>query len=152
MIFFQACVETMKFWKILSNLIEQTLPDWQDKFLSYKDLKKQLKLICPNNNDNKDKDSDFPSTKRPKLEDDVDVTKEVNEFLKLLELEIDKFNSFFVEKEEEYVIKLKVIYFFFNLLDKPCLNMITNIEGIEFCIFIFVRFFFGLKLCFMARL
>ncbi|KAI9106713.1 hypothetical protein K1719_022241 [Acacia pycnantha] len=63
----------MKFWKILSNLIEQTLPNWPDKFLSYKDLKKQLKLICP-------KDGD---------------------------VEIDKFNSFFVEKEEEYVIKLK---------------------------------------------
>ncbi|KAK4277165.1 hypothetical protein QN277_015204 [Acacia crassicarpa] len=91
----------MKFWKILSNLIEQTLPDWRDKFLSYKDLKKQLKLICP-------KDADVPSsTKRPKLDGEVELTKEVNDFLKLLEVEIDKFNSFFVEKEEEYVIKLK---------------------------------------------
>ncbi|XP_028779306.1 SPX domain-containing protein 1 [Neltuma alba] len=90
----------MKFWKILSSLIEQTLPDWQDKFLSYKDLKKQLKLICP-------KDGDVPSTKRPKLDGEAELTKEVNDFLKLLEVEIDKFNSFFVEKEEEYVIKLK---------------------------------------------
>ncbi|KAK4277207.1 hypothetical protein QN277_015233 [Acacia crassicarpa] len=91
----------MKFWKILSNMIEQTLPNWRDKFLSYKDLKKQLKLICP-------KDGDVPSsTKRPKLDGEAQLPKEVNDFLKLLEVEIDKFNSFFVEKEEEYVIKLK---------------------------------------------
>ncbi|ESR63680.1 SPX domain-containing protein 1 [Citrus sinensis] len=37
----------MKFWKSLSILIEETLPEWRDKFLSYKDLKKQLKLIYP---------------------------------------------------------------------------------------------------------
>ncbi|GAU15099.1 hypothetical protein TSUD_08370 [Trifolium subterraneum] len=95
----------MKFWKILNNQIEQTLPDWRDKFLSYKDLKKQLKLIDP-------KDSSS-SSKRRRLDDDGatnadgEVTKEVNDFLKLLEDEIEKFNGFFVEKEEEYVIKWK---------------------------------------------
>lgn len=36
-----------------------------------------------------------------------DVTKEVTDFVRLLEDEIEKFNIFFVEKEEEYVIKLK---------------------------------------------
>ncbi|KAE9589000.1 hypothetical protein Lal_00012705 [Lupinus albus] len=78
----------MKFWKILSNQIEQTLPEWRDKFLSYKDLKKQLKLIDPKHSS-------------------LQLSKEVKDFLKLLELEIDKFNSFFVDKEEEYIIKLK---------------------------------------------
>ncbi|KAK7260886.1 hypothetical protein RIF29_27185 [Crotalaria pallida] len=90
----------MKFWKILSNQIEQTLPDWRDKFLSYKDLKKQLKLIAP-------KDPDHPPGKRPRLDGDAEVSKEVKDFLKLLEVEIDKFNGFFVEKEEEYIIKWK---------------------------------------------
>lgn len=90
----------MKFWKILSNQIEQTLPDWRDKFLSYKDLKKQLKLIAPN---------DSSSNKRRRFDDEGgEVTKEVNDFLKLLEVEIEKFNAFFVEKEEEYVITWKV--------------------------------------------
>ncbi|KAI5393813.1 SPX domain-containing protein 2 [Lathyrus oleraceus] len=93
----------MKFWKILSNQIEQTLPDWRDKFLSYKDLKKQLKLIVPKD--------DSSSSKRRRLDDDGviegEVSKEVNDFLRLLEVEIEKFNGFFVEKEEEYVIKWK---------------------------------------------
>lgn len=96
----------MKFWKILSNQIEQTLPDWRDKFLSYKDLKKQLKLIAPKDS------SSSSSSKRRRLDDDGvadgEVTKEVNDFLRLLEVEIEKFNAFFVEKEEEYVIKWKV--------------------------------------------
>lgn len=112
----------MKFWKSLSNLIEETLPDWRDKFLSYKDLKKQLKLICP-------KESESPrNLKRPRLEA-VDssrdpavagpgdcaetlngageMAKEVADFERLLEDEMEKFNGFFVEKEEEYVIRWK---------------------------------------------
>ncbi|CAD6251489.1 unnamed protein product [Miscanthus lutarioriparius] len=36
---------TMKFGKSLNNQTVETLPDWRDKFLSYKDLKKQLKQI-----------------------------------------------------------------------------------------------------------
>lgn len=97
----------MKFWKILNNQIEQTLPDWRDKFLSYKDLKKQLKLIVP-------KEIDSSCSKRRRLDDDGgaegEVTKEVKDFLRLLEVEIEKFNGFFVEKEEEYVIKWKVYF------------------------------------------
>ncbi|KAL2346720.1 hypothetical protein Fmac_000720 [Flemingia macrophylla] len=79
----------MKFWKILKSQIEQTLPEWRDQFLSYKDLKKQLKVMCP-------KDALTP----PRLD-----AHELNHFLHLLELEIDKFNAFFVDKEEEYIIK-----------------------------------------------
>ena len=102
----------MKFWKILSYLILQTLPDWRDKFLSYKDLKKQLKLIYPINGDH---DSSKP-LKRPKLttedQNSDSVLNEVNNFIALLEAEIDKFNTFVVEKEEEYVIRWKVSPFF----------------------------------------
>ncbi|CBI21037.3 unnamed protein product, partial [Vitis vinifera] len=94
----------MKFWKSLSNLIEETLPAWRDKFLSYKDLKKQLKLIYP-------KADDAHPNKRARSDggggEASDVTKEVTDFVRLLEDEIEKFNIFFVEKEEEYVIKLK---------------------------------------------
>ncbi|XP_060175388.1 SPX domain-containing protein 1-like isoform X1 [Lycium barbarum] len=87
----------MKFGRILMmlmTLIEQTLPDWKGKFLSYKDLKKQLKMI------------DHPN-KRQKLDDDDG--KEVNDFVKLLEEEIDKSNTFFIEKEEDYIIQLKIL-------------------------------------------
>jgi hypothetical protein len=36
----------MKFGKRLQSQIEETLPEWRDKFLSYKQLKKRLKLIA----------------------------------------------------------------------------------------------------------
>lgn len=105
----------MKFSKSLGILIEEALPEWRDKFLSYKDLKKQLKLIYP-------KDGDNPPNKRPRLADDrteggdiageggegAEVSKEVTDFVKLLENEMEKFNAFFEEKEEEYVIRWKV--------------------------------------------
>ncbi|XP_008219490.1 PREDICTED: SPX domain-containing protein 1-like [Prunus mume] len=109
----------MKFSKSLGILIEEALPEWRDKFLSYKDLKKQLKLIYP-------KDGDKPPNKRPRLadpddEDDrrdggdiaveggegAEVSKEVTDFVRLLENEMEKFNVFFEEKEEEYVIRWK---------------------------------------------
>ncbi|XP_074276564.1 SPX domain-containing protein 1-like [Silene latifolia] len=97
----------MKFWKILSDLILQTLPDWRDKFLSYKHLKKHLKLI---NGVQSHADASRP-IKRPKFTSDNPsndvVSKEVNDFVHLLEVEIEKFNTFVVEKEEEYVIRWK---------------------------------------------
>ncbi|KAL3497390.1 hypothetical protein ACH5RR_040122 [Cinchona calisaya] len=121
----------MKFWKILKSLIEVTLPDWQDKFLSYKNLKRQLKLIYPKQgliNDDDDDDGGIVISSRPskrmRMEDDekgqrekdlesggdhFGVTEEVTDFVKLLEKEIDKFNAFFVNKEEEYIIKLKML-------------------------------------------
>lgn len=96
----------MKFCKSLSILIEEALPDWRDKFFPYKDLKKQLKLIYP-----KDASEKQPN-KRPRLDsmdggdgEDSEVSKEVMDFVLLLENEVEKFNTFFVEKEEDYVIK-----------------------------------------------
>ncbi|GFY99748.1 SPX domain-containing protein 2 [Actinidia rufa] len=36
-----------------------------------------------------------------------EMTKEENDFIELLEAELEKFNAFFVEKEEDYIIRLK---------------------------------------------
>ncbi|KAF5789119.1 putative SPX domain-containing protein [Helianthus annuus] len=108
----------MKFGKSLSNQIEQTLPEWRDKFLSYKELKKRLKLINPQE---KSGDVCNREAKRPRLTgagagagagdgtlvDGGGMSKEEVDFVELLEKEIEKFNLFFVEKEEEYIIKLK---------------------------------------------
>ncbi|KAL3023399.1 hypothetical protein AAZX31_04G065900 [Glycine max] len=103
----------MKFWKILKSQIEQTLPEWRDQFLSYKDLKKQLKVMCP-------KDALTP----PCLDAD-----ELNHFLGLLELEIDKFNGFFVDKEEEYIIKWKWFVFVLQeLQDRVARAIDSNAE------------------------
>ncbi|KAF5482170.1 hypothetical protein F2P56_002759 [Juglans regia] len=97
----------MKFGKSLSIQIEETLPEWRDKFLSYKELKKKLKLLEP-------KGGERP-TKRPRVETGDPTSgdgkesrsKEEIDFERLLENELEKFNAFFVEKEEEYIIRLK---------------------------------------------
>ncbi|XP_030553057.1 SPX domain-containing protein 1-like [Rhodamnia argentea] len=98
----------MKFGKSLSNQIEVTLPDWRDKFLSYKELKRRLKSIHPRPGER--------LSKRPRRADayadsgccclEPMLAEEV-EFVRLLEDELEKFNAFFVEKEEEYIIRLK---------------------------------------------
>ena len=79
----------MKFGKRLKRQIEDTIPEWRDKFLSYKDLKKLVKLI-----------SITPSSST-----DLKVEEE---FIQLLNSEIEKFNAFFVEQEEEFIIQLRV--------------------------------------------
>ncbi|KAF8042742.1 hypothetical protein BT93_A1157 [Corymbia citriodora subsp. variegata] len=101
----------MKFGKSLSNQIEVTLPDWRDKFLSYKELKRRLKSIHPNPGER--------PIKRPRPDDGEEAAAgcfclggpaalaEEVEFVRLLEDELEKFNAFFVEKEEEYIIRLK---------------------------------------------
>ncbi|RDX85924.1 SPX domain-containing protein 1 [Mucuna pruriens] len=91
----------MKFGKSLSNQIEKTLPQWRDKFLSYKELKKKLKLVKPA----APKHGEERPTKRARL--DGDMSKEETDFRNSLEHELHKFNTFFVEKEEECIIKLK---------------------------------------------
>lgn len=93
----------MKFGKSLSNQIEKTLPQWRDKFLSYKELKKKLKLVEPAA---KSADEERPS-KRSRI--DGEMSKEETEFRNSLENELNKFNTFFVEKEEECIIRLKVL-------------------------------------------
>ncbi|XP_050214798.1 SPX domain-containing protein 1-like [Mercurialis annua] len=106
----------MKFGKSLSNQIEETLPEWRDKFLSYKELKKRLKLIEPNKDrPNKRQKLDAPagesfdgfSGNTGDNNSDGPMTEEEIYFIKLLEDELEKFNTFFVEQEEEYIIRLK---------------------------------------------
>lgn len=81
----------MKFGKRLQQQIEETLPGWRDKFLSYKRLKKLVNLIS----------SSPPPSHRHCVEAEAD-------FVYLLNHEIDKFNAFFMEKEEDFIIKRKV--------------------------------------------
>lgn len=89
----------MKFGKSLNNQIEKTVPQWRDKFLSYKLLKKKLKLVQPT--------SDERPNKRARI-DDGEMSNEETDFRNSLENELHKFNYFFVEKEEECIIRFKV--------------------------------------------
>jgi len=81
----------MKFGKWLKRQIQESLPGWRDKFLSYKDLKKLVRLIslAPANG----------SSEYGKAE---------AEFIYLLNSEIEKFNAFFMEEEEDFIIRHKV--------------------------------------------
>ncbi|KAM2602431.1 hypothetical protein TB1_039837 [Malus domestica] len=86
----------MKFGKRLKHQMHGTLPGWRDKFLSYKDLKKLVKLI-----------SSAPML----LEQASEYGKTEAEFVYLLNNEIEKFNAFFMEQEEDFIIRNKVRLF-----------------------------------------
>jgi len=73
----------MKFGKRLKKQIEESLPQWRSHFLNYKELKRRVNAVS----------SAAPS---PAAEAD---------FLTLLNAEVDKFNAFFLEQEEEFVIR-----------------------------------------------
>ena len=72
----------MKFGKRLKKQIEESLPEWRSHFLNYKELKRRVNAVS----------SAAPS---PAAEAD---------FLTLLNAEVDKFNAFFLEQEEEFII------------------------------------------------
>ncbi|WCJ22927.1 SPX domain gene 3 [Euphorbia peplus] len=80
----------MKFGKRLKQQIQETLPDWRDKYLSYKELKKLVRLI---------------SSAPPLVL--TGSGKAEAEFVYLLNNEIDKFNVFFMEQEEDFIIRNK---------------------------------------------
>lgn len=107
----------MKFGKRLQQQIRETLPGWSDKFLSYKELKKLVRLI-----------SAAPPLMR-------DGSRAEAEFVCLLNGEIDKFNAFFVEQEEDFIIRHRVcslfISSFFFFFEIEFWNLICN-----FCVYL----------------
>ncbi|XP_062000296.1 SPX domain-containing protein 3-like [Rosa rugosa] len=78
----------MKFGKKLKHQIQESLLGWRDKFLSYNDLKKLVRLI---------------SSSPVVLNGNSGKAEE--EFVYLLNNEIDKFNAFFMEQEENFIIR-----------------------------------------------
>ena len=87
------CSRPMKFGKEFKIHLEETLPDWRDKFLCYKPLKKLLKSI--------------PAPLQDGAENPPGSAE--NWFVGVLNDELEKFNDFYVDKEEEFVIRLQVI-------------------------------------------
>ncbi|KAK3212454.1 hypothetical protein Dsin_017160 [Dipteronia sinensis] len=77
----------MKFGKEFRTHLEETLPEWRDKFLCYKPLKKLLKHFAP----------PPPSPEAPLQ----------GWFVKILNDELEKFNDFYVDKEEDFVIRFQ---------------------------------------------
>lgn len=77
----------MKFGKEFSTHLEETLPEWRDKFLCYKPLKKLLKTLSDDGADHPPPPPDW--------------------FINILTEELEKFNDFYVDKEEDFVIRLQ---------------------------------------------
>ncbi|KAJ6679433.1 SPX DOMAIN-CONTAINING PROTEIN 3 [Salix purpurea] len=96
----------MKFGKRLKQQVQETLPDWRDKYLSYKELKKLVRLI---------------SSAPPFSYGSVEHGMAEAEFVRLLNSEIDKFNTFFMEQEEDYIIRQEVIFLFLSCISSSLL-------------------------------
>lgn len=91
--------------------MEETIPEWRDKFLCYKLLKKLLKLLPtaavdalppPFNFHQRLSDGGWPRASRP-LGDLQDW------FVGILNDELDKLNDFYVDKEEDFIIRFQVL-------------------------------------------
>ncbi|GFP90380.1 spx domain-containing protein 4 [Phtheirospermum japonicum] len=85
----------MKFGKEFRIHLEETLPEWRDKYLSYKPLKKLLKNIPAPGADHLPLDGALP---------------ELHEwFVGILNEELEKFNDFYVDKEEDFIIRFQAL-------------------------------------------
>ncbi|XP_052134125.1 SPX domain-containing protein 3 [Oryza glaberrima] len=78
----------MKFGKRLKKQVEESLPEWRDKFLAYKRLKKLVRLVSSSSGDVGGGGGGGEA-----------------EFVRLLDGEVDRINAFFLEQEEEFVIR-----------------------------------------------
>ncbi|KAG8091328.1 hypothetical protein GUJ93_ZPchr0012g21747 [Zizania palustris] len=76
----------MKFGKTLKKQMEESLPEWRDKFLAYKRLKKLVRLVSSS----------------PCSGGGGEAA-----FVRLLDGEVDRINAFFLEQEEVFVIRLR---------------------------------------------
>ncbi|CAH2072692.1 unnamed protein product [Thlaspi arvense] len=110
----------MKFGKEFRTHLEETLPEWRDKFLCYKPLKKLLKYYPYSSADLETANSDQIDL-RPVFADTTNISSAdvaafpgvrpsedlQGSFVRILNEELEKFNDFYVDKEEDFVIRLQ---------------------------------------------
>lgn len=89
----------MKFGKEFRIHLEETLPEWRDKYLRYKPLKKLLKTLPSDPSFNPPDDERGGGNPPPPSPDF---------FIGLLNQELEKFNDFYVDQEEDFVIFFQV--------------------------------------------
>ncbi|XVF86469.1 hypothetical protein PTKIN_Ptkin18bG0042800 [Pterospermum kingtungense] len=87
--------------------VAKSLPEWKDMFMSYKGLKKKVKLINPHSS----------GMKRSRSSENMGFTL-------LLDRELDKINTFYIDKEEDYIIR-------FRELEIRAENLNANEEMLE---------------------
>lgn len=103
----------MKFGKEFKTHLEETLPEWRDKFLCYKPLKKLLKQFPPTSDGSPNLFPPPPASAdhpRPESGTDSSLVLLQEWFIRILNEELDKFNDFFVDKEEDFIIRFQVLF------------------------------------------
>ncbi|KAF2299660.1 hypothetical protein GH714_002244 [Hevea brasiliensis] len=95
----------MKYGKRLRDEIERTFPEWKGQFISYKKLKKQLKLINPRSSKGKLINARWPRFATRRFLEVNNMRLSIG-FIRLLDNELNKINMLF-DKEEDYIIRLK---------------------------------------------
>lgn len=106
----------MKYQKRLRDEVERVLPEWKRQFICYKGLKKQLKLINPRSSRDRRMGGDRPGFATGRF---LAVNNNIRErigFTRLLHSELNKVNAFYFDKEEDYVIRLKVFNYLASFL------------------------------------
>ncbi|KAG6384358.1 hypothetical protein SASPL_155835 [Salvia splendens] len=106
----------MKFGKEFRIHLEETLPEWRDKYLQYKPLKKLLKSIPA-------ADNPPPDGPSPELHE---------WFVGILNEELEKFNDFYVDKEEDFIIRFQAGLFRIPGVDCNC-NSIVGVKLKQIC-------------------
>ncbi|KAJ1398730.1 SPX domain [Sesbania bispinosa] len=95
----------MKFGKEFKTHLEETIPEWRDKFLCYKPLKKLLKHHLP---------TTVAAAPTTPINLHLHLLQQPSSshllqawFLRILSQELEKFNDFYVDKEEDFVIRFQ---------------------------------------------
>ncbi|XP_057974281.1 SPX domain-containing protein 4 [Malania oleifera] len=102
----------MKFGKEFRTHLEETLPEWRDKFLCYKPLKKLLKHFPADDDHQRPANADADvAVDGAELGRDQRGEQRLLDhqewFVRILNEELEKFNDFYVDKEEEFIIRLQ---------------------------------------------
>jgi SPX domain protein involved in polyphosphate accumulation len=130
----------MKFGKDFRNHLEGTLPDWKDKYLAYKALKKLIKTLPPDAADDQPPPP-LPHPAGDSGDGDGDAAEEGlgfgdvalgNWFARILDVELHKLNDFYMEREEWYVIRLQVRTSSFSSLSPvlvACCSLLVSITA-----------------------
>ena len=106
----------MKYQKRLRDEVERVLPERKGQFICYKGLKKQLKLINPRSSRDRRMGDDRSGFATGRC---LDVNNNIRErigFSWLLHSELNNVNAFYFDKEEDYVIRLKVFNYLASFL------------------------------------
>ncbi|TYI81146.1 hypothetical protein E1A91_D05G135000v1 [Gossypium mustelinum] len=86
--------------------VAKSLPEWRDEFMSYKALKREVKLINPIrfNSNGKKRSRSWPTKEFVGSSRDRRSSVREMGFALLLARELDKINTFYIDKEEDYII------------------------------------------------